>query len=59
MHVHPTRVRLPVGVAVLAVVAAALTAYARAVGTAFWGTSYVLPVAALACAKVGIRVDIQ
>ena len=55
MHVHPTRVRLPVGVAVLAVLATALTAYARAVGTTFWGTSYVLPVAALACAAVMVR----
>jgi DNA-binding CsgD family transcriptional regulator len=50
-----------VWVAVLAVGATALTAYARAAGTPFWGTSYALPVAAAASAGamtwVHLRLD--
>jgi DNA-binding CsgD family transcriptional regulator len=59
--VHPTRARFAVCVALLAVGATALTAYARAEGTPFWGTSYVVPLAAAAAAAamtwVHLRLD--
>ncbi|GAB3014465.1 hypothetical protein GCM10011376_07890 [Nocardioides flavus (ex Wang et al. 2016)] len=52
MHVHPTRVRFAACVAAIAVGVTALTAYARAAGTPYWGTSYVVPLAAVAAAGV-------
>jgi DNA-binding NarL/FixJ family response regulator len=61
VHVHSGRFRFALCVAALAVGVAALTALARAEGTPFWGTSYVVPLAAASAAAamtwVHLRLD--
>jgi DNA-binding NarL/FixJ family response regulator len=61
VHVRPARLRFAAGVCVLAVGTTALTLLARVAGTPFWGTSYAVPLAAVASAGlmtwVHLRLD--